>query len=116
MTCADARDLVLAHQRGALPPGEDTAVREHLASCAACTRADGAERMLTEVLEQRLPQHPASLALKRRLAADWPAAPPARRAFTRRWLLALAAAAGVLAVTPLGYHRLVVVPGERNAL
>src|SRR2546422_282178 len=38
MTCADARDLVLAHARGALPPGDDAAVREHLASCAACAR------------------------------------------------------------------------------
>src|SRR5438876_298125 len=73
MTCADARDLVLAHARGALPPGDDAAVREHLASCAACARVDHVDRMLSEVLEQRLPQHPASLALKRRLAAGWPA-------------------------------------------
>jgi len=116
MTCADARDLVLAHQRGALPPGEDTAVREHLASCSACTRADGAERMLTEVLEQRLPQHPASLALKRRLAAEWPETPRVRRSFKRLWLPALAAAAVVLVAMPLLYQRLVVVPAQRNAL
>src|SRR5438128_864348 len=83
MTCADARDLVLAHQRGALTPGEDTAVREHLAACTACTRVESAERTLTEVLEQRLPQHPAPLALKRRLAAEWPATPRSRTSFKR---------------------------------
>src|SRR5437879_12400535 len=101
MTCADARDVVLAHARGALPPGDDAAVREHLASCAACARVDHVDRMLSEVLEQRLPQHPASLALKRRLAADWPAAPRARRAVTRRGLPALAAAARALRRPPL---------------
>src|SRR5213593_2012304 len=116
MTCADARDLVLAHARGALAPGDDAAVREHLASCPACARVDSAERMLSEVLEQRLPQHPASLALKRRLAAEWPAAPRARHSFRRLWLPALAAAAVVLAVTPVLYHRVVVVPTQRDAL
>jgi len=116
MTCADARDLVLAHARGALPPGDDAAVREHLASCAACARVDHVDRMLSEVLEQRLPQHPASLALKRRLAAEWPAPPRARTSFKRFVMPALAAAAVVLALTPQLYHRLVVVPGDRNAL
>src|SRR2546427_8444566 len=116
MTCADARDVVLAHARGALPPGDDAAVREHLASCAACARVDHVDRMLSEVLEQRLPQHPASLALKRRLAAEWPAPPRARTSFKRFVMPALAAAAVVLALTPQLYHRLVVVPGDRNAL
>jgi len=110
MTCADARDLVLAHARGALPPGDDAAVREHLASCAACARVDHVDRMLSEVLEQRLPQHPASLALKRRLAAEWPAPPRARTSFKRFVMPALAAAAVVLALTPQLYQRLVVFP------
>src|SRR5262245_2388554 len=116
MTCAEARDRVLAHARGALAPGEDEFVRGHVASCAACARVDHAERTLSEVLEQRLPQHPASLALKRRLAAEWPAAPRARRSFRRLFLPALAAAAVVLAVSPVLYHRFVVVPAQRNAL
>src|SRR6058998_2775963 len=133
MTCARAPRLVLAHARGALPPGDDAAVREHLASCAACARVDHVDRMLSEVLEQRLPQHPASLALKRRLAAEWPAPPsccatcaragvpaippPAARTSFKRFVMpALAAAAVVLALTPQLYQRLVVVPGERNAL
>ena len=116
MTCADARDLVLAHQRGALTPGDDAAVREHLAACTACTRVESAERTLTEVLEQRLPQHPAPLALKRRLAAEWPAPPRSRTSFKRFVMPALAAAAVVLALTPLLYHRLVVVPAQRDAL
>src|SRR5438093_944405 len=102
MTCADARDLVLAHARGALPPGDDAAVREHLASCAACARVDHVDRMLSEVLEQRLPQHPASLALKRRLAAEWPAPPRARTSFKRFVMPALAAAAVVLALRGAG--------------
>jgi len=116
MTCADARDLVLAHARGALAPADDAAVREHLASCPACARVDNAERTLSEVLEQRLPQHPASLALKRRLAAEWPPVRRARRSFKRLWLPALAAAAVALVLTPLLYHRLVVVPTRREAL
>src|SRR5262245_41033360 len=116
MTCADARDLVLAHARGALPPGEDAAVREHLASCAACARVDGAERTLTEILEQRLPQHPASLALKRRLAANWPETPRRGRSFKRLGLPALAPAAAGIVAAPLLSQRLLGVPGERNAL
>ncbi len=47
MNCADAREVLLAHQRGALASGEDAAVREHLASCAACARVETAERALT---------------------------------------------------------------------
>jgi len=59
------------------------------------------------VLEHRLPQYPASLALKRRLAAEWPA-----RALERSWwsqwrpalVPALAAALVVLVVTPIVYY------------
>lgn len=118
MDCAEARDVLLAHQRGSLAPGADAAVREHLAACAACARVDAAERTLSEVLEQRLPQHPAPPALKRRLAAEWPAVVDhPRRSW--QWLmapaLALAAAVVVLATTPLLYQRFVV-SGQRDAL
>src|SRR2546430_2464012 len=79
MTCADARDLVLAHARGALPPGDDAAVREHLASCAACARVDHVDRMLSQVLEQRAAVflysrrlHAISLFVVRADGLDWP--------------------------------------------
>ena len=116
MNCADVRDVVLAHQRGALALGEDAAVREHLAGCAACTRVEQAERALSEVLEQRLPQHPASVGLKRQLAAQWPATVTPRQSWRRLAAPALIAAAVVLAVTPLLHQRFVVAPAQRDAL
>ena len=47
-----------------------------------------AEATLTDQLERRLPQHPASIALKRRLAAEY-AAVPTRQTTPRRWHRAL---------------------------
>ena len=88
MTCDDVRPRLLDYQRGRLPAPVERDVRAHLAGCGDCTRADAAERELTSVLEQRLPQHPASLALKRRLATQW-SAPPARRSRWTRWRPAL---------------------------
>jgi len=59
------------------------------------------------VLEHRLPQYPASLALKRRLAAEWPAR-GVERSWWSRWrpalVPALAAASVVLVVTPILYY------------
>ena len=114
MNCADARDSILAHQRGTLTAGDEAAVRDHLATCPECARVDAAERALGEALEHRLPQHPASVALKRRLAALGAASVPARRA-RPRWLApAFAAAAVVLVTAPLLYQQLVLVPRERT--
>jgi anti-sigma factor RsiW len=79
-------------------------VRAHLDGCADCTRADTVEQELTRLLEQRLPQHPASLALKRRLAARWVERPAPRAWWSRRraWLApTLAAAAVVLVAVPV---------------
>src|SRR5262249_55620493 len=116
MDCTDVRESLLAHQRGELAPADDAGVREHLAACAACARVEAAERALTEVLEHRLPQHPAALALKRRLSAQWPAASRPRRSWMRVMAPALAAAVVVLLVAPVLYQRLVVAPGQRDAL
>src|SRR5262249_41806795 len=60
---------------------------------------------LTDLLEARLPQHPASLALKRRLAARFiePAALPPRRARTA-WV-AFAGAAAMAAVVLVWFLR-----------
>ena len=107
MTCDEIRLQLLDYQAGRLLPDTQDAVRVHLDGCADCTRADTVEQELTRLLEQRLPQHPASLALKRRLAARW-AEPPARRPWWSRWqgslVPAAAAAVVVLVAAPLVYY------------
>ena len=107
MRCDEVRLQLLDYQAGRLRPEAQDAVRVHLDGCADCTRADTVEQELTRLLEQRLPQHPASLALKRRLAVRW-AQPPAPRSQWSRWrgslVPAAAAAAVVLVAAPLVYY------------
>jgi len=100
MDCATARLALLEEQRGRLDGETSSALAAHLHECDACARDDAAERLLTEQLERQLPQRAAPLALKRRLAAQWPTpvAVAARRWPSRRWL----AAAAVLALVVLG--------------
>lgn len=105
MTCDEARRQLLDLQRGTLSAEREREVSLHLEACAACARVRDEEQVLTELLERRLPVHPASAALKRRvaeLAADAPRPatelrPAARR---RRTVLApaLVAAAVVAAI------------------
>jgi anti-sigma factor RsiW len=106
MTCDDVRLRLLDYQEGRLGLEEQSAVRTHLDGCDACARANAVEHELTRLLEHRLPQHPASLALKRRLAAQW-SEPPARE-WWARWraalVPALAAAAVVLVAAPVVYY------------
>ncbi len=97
MNCEDVRPRLLDYQRGRLPAAAHGEVRAHLDACADCTHAESVEQELTWVLERRLPQHPASLALKRRLAAQWPSSPPGP-SWWRRWRAVLAPAAAVAAV------------------
>jgi len=109
MTCDEARARLLDYQRGSLPAVTETEVRGHLEGCAACAHADAVERELTRVLEHRLPQHPASLALKRRLATQWQL-PERWSPRWRRWrpfLLPVAVAATVvlIALPVLHYER-----------
>jgi anti-sigma factor RsiW len=82
--CQDARAQLLDAHAGRLTPERAADLRTHLEGCPACTHEDLAEQTLTEILERRLPQHPASLALKRRLALQWPGASPAP-AWQRPW-------------------------------
>jgi anti-sigma factor RsiW len=107
MNCEDVRARLLDYQHGRLPAAAHGEVRAHLEGCADCTHADAVEGELTWVLERRLPQHPASVALKRRLAARWPASPPVAPWWSR-WRASLAAvsAVAVLALTgaPLLYY------------
>src|SRR5437867_2814643 len=107
MTCEDARAQLLDYQRGRLAFPAESEVRAHLDGCADCTRDDALEHELTKALEQRLPLHPASIALKRRLAAQWPT-PSTQRSWWRRWrpvlMPALAFAALLMLVTPVLYY------------
>lgn len=101
MDCREAQVQILAAQRGQLRPEQQGGLRAHLDTCALCSRVDAEEQVLTELLERRLPQYPASIALKRRLAARWPAALPPRRSWRRHWgpfLVPVFVAAAVLLV------------------
>jgi anti-sigma factor RsiW len=109
MTCQEVRPLLLAFHRGQLAPDRRVAVEAHLRTCTGCAHEDAAEQLLTEALEHRLPQHPAPIALKRRLlAAEWPAEPRGGPSWWHRWgrsfLPALAVAAGLLVAVPAYYR------------
>jgi len=116
MDCGDVQPHLLDYRRGRLRPAAREEIHAHLESCAACAREEAAEQALTEVLEERLPQHAAPLALKRRLAARWPLTAAPRPSWWSRWgrslVPALAVAAGLLVVVPLYYQRAVVSPGD----
>jgi len=109
MTCEEARDRLLDAQRGRLAPETRAALGAHLQTCAACAHEEAAEALLSEALDSRLPQHGAPVALKRRLAAEWPAAAATTSGPWRRWrryLVPAAAAAAVLVIVlPLAYQR-----------
>jgi len=102
MDCDKARELNLDGLRGRLSPELAAELREHLATCATCRGHAEAERVLSEVLDTRLPQYAAPLALKRRLAANWPASTRAASAprriarFPRVAAMAIAAAAALI--------------------
>lgn len=111
MDCHDVRDQLLDFQRGRLAPDLVTGLRRHLDGCPDCAHADLVERELTQALERRAPQYPAPVALKRKLAASWPApAPSPRPGRGRPWLRFLLPAA--LATAAL----LLVVPGARELM
>ena len=78
-----------------------------MAGCEACAHEEAAEALLSELLEHRLPQHAAPLALKRRLAAAWPdaaaPAPPWWAGWRRALVPALALGVLLLAALPLYY-------------
>ena len=97
MDCGDVRPHLLEYQRGQVGPELRGSIRAHLESCAACGHANEAEQVVTELLEQRLPQHQAPLGLKRRLAAQWPTPSP-RPSWWSRWGRSLVPAAAVAVV------------------
>lgn len=108
MECDETRSHLLDRERGRLTPKLAGEVRAHLDRCPACARDAEADAVLTDLLERRLPQHPASLALKRRLAERWPSPPPPRRWWKRCGPAlgpAAAVAIAVLLVLPLYQQR-----------
>jgi anti-sigma factor RsiW len=107
MNCDDVRLNLRDHRQGRLEAAAEHALHAHLSACPHCAHVAAAEEELTDALERRLPQYPASFALKRRLAAQWPVASP-RLAWWRAWrpapLAALALAGLMLVVTPVVYY------------
>jgi anti-sigma factor RsiW len=124
MDCASLRLHLLDHLRGRLASPLADEVRAHVASCLDCRRDAAQEEAVTELLESRLPQYPASLALKRRLAAAWPdptpSRPATRPAWWSRWgrpaLPAFAVGLLVLVAAPLYYDRVARPRGDVAAL
>src|SRR5262245_406169 len=107
MTCEEARLQLLDYQRGRLPVSAHGEMRAHLDACQGCSRAETVEQELTSLLEHRLPQHPASLALKRRLAARWSGGETEASWWSRwrpRLVAPLAVAALVLVAAPVLYY------------
>ena len=109
MNCDDVRPHLLDYQRGRLSARLQEDVRAHLQTCSACEHEIAAEALLTEVLEHRLPQHGAPLALKRRLAGQWPLTARLKPSWWARWgrtlVPALATAAVLLIAVPVYYQQ-----------
>lgn len=101
LACDEVQPLILEATRGGLDPATRERVYRHIASCSACQRIADEERGLDALFEKGLPQHPAPLALKRRLHARLPAEaprPPARRSWLAPMGAAVVAGAAVLAL------------------
>jgi anti-sigma factor RsiW len=77
MECIEVRDQLLAYQRGQLPPEVRDRTTAHLEGCPDCRQIARLESELSTLLEQRLPRHPVSPELRRRLTEG--ARPPAAR-------------------------------------
>jgi anti-sigma factor RsiW len=115
-SCDEIQPLVRDAIRGGLDEATRARVYEHLATCPACAKLADEERALDALLEQKLPQYAAPLALKRRLQARLPPlaatpAPPRRRALGR-WLTPLSAAVAACAVLAVGLRHWLPAPGE----
>ena len=109
MNCDDVRPQLLDYQRGRLSARLQEDVRAHVQACSACDHEIAAEALLTEILEHRLPLHGAPLALKRRLASQWPLTAHIQPSWWARWRRtlgpALATAAALLIAVPIYYQQ-----------
>jgi predicted anti-sigma-YlaC factor YlaD len=100
MDCSNARELNLDGLRGRLSSELEVQLREHLSTCASCRDHALAERVLSEVLDARLPARRAagSEGDSRRTGSKPPqrVARPAVREECAAPTLALAAAAAAM--------------------
>ncbi len=107
--CEEVHGLLLDAQRARLAPDARAQMDAHVQRCAVCIHEAAAEQFLTEALEGRLPQRAAPVALKRKLAAEWPGLvapePSAWQRWSRSLVPALTVAAVLLTVVPLYYQR-----------
>jgi anti-sigma factor RsiW len=101
--CTQARELMLDDARGRLSEAESAALRLHRDTCPACRAMAQSDQALSDALE-KLPQHAAPLALKRRLAARWPLPASAPRRTWRRFVAPALCAAAALAVAGVVSH------------
>src|SRR5712692_4106549 len=104
MNCDDVRLNLRDHRQGRLEAAAEDELRAHLSACPHCAHVAAAEEELTDALERRLPQYPASFALKRRLADQWPTAVPRRAWWRPAPIAALALAGLMLVVAPVVYY------------
>ena len=114
MDCHDVLLVLLDYQQGRLAPEAHGQVRAHLDGCPGCAHEDRLEHELTQALERRLPQHAAPLALKRRLAAQWPleaVGSEPRRGWLKLWMPAAAVAVILLALVPVVGQRMLTPAG-----
>jgi len=114
MDCGDVREVLLDYQQGRLASEAHGQVRAHLDGCPSCANENRLEHELALALERRLPQYPAPVGFKRRLAAQWPAeasSPATRRPWPKRWAALAVAAVLVLVTAPLAWQ-VVLAPSE----
>ena len=105
MDCRTTQSLISDAHHGRLAPDVLEERRVHLRACTPCGQIEHAEQILTDVLEQRLPRHPATLSLKRRLDGEWLLAHREERA---RWRprtagVSLAANGAMVAALAVGF-------------
>jgi anti-sigma factor RsiW len=114
MSCEDIQPLVREATRGGLDEAMRAKVYEHLATCPACTKLADEERALDRLLEDRLPQYAAPLALKRRLQARQPPLAPVskRSRAIGRWLTPLSVAVAACLVLVIGLRQWSTSPSE----
>jgi anti-sigma factor RsiW len=118
MNCDDVRMTLRAYQEGRLLTAAHGEVMAHLEDCPACTHVEAMEQELTSALEHRLPHYRASLALKRRIAAQWKVSTLTRSRWSW-WRPSLVPAstfvALVLVGVPIVHYELAPFRGDANA-
>jgi anti-sigma factor RsiW len=106
MDCRNTQFLFSNAEHGRLSADAMAERQRHLDSCVQCQQTQHFDRDLMRTLERRLPQYPASLALKRSLTARWLSAnePAKARWPWRKSFMPVAGAVGILLASAVGFH------------